>query len=449
ICFFQNIGFDISSQIVTEVEDEKLFNDIINELRKNSQGYLEWILAHIPKDGSMSEQVHRETGDPQGPDDLTWSYVELILAIDTYEKLIKAQAEKGINVSRDGGENTSRVRGKVLEDSIEWERLVKDALDNCMLNPPNEEYWKENPADGFVPFILRLEGGSHPGVLQDMLLLIKLNFSLFLEYKRITEELLPKVNDLFELYSKDIIAREKFFKHGEVLRHWGWHVPFHTDKNVGIIPVNEIEKIRGETVPTEKLFDHLENNHNFFVPKDRMIVEEAINEAKVRDITKRILRSMLTNLYMAWSLEKLKDAGEEILRIDIASDLEMLLEDNLKYLTETKTKDLKDIVRNVLIIQEIRHLDSEHIIFKKCADLLNLIYQLDDKQNVKQIFYEGLKGVKKNLLEFENLGRALLVKKQVVISGLSDESNEQILSKIKGMLKRTANEEKITLFIYT
>ncbi|MCK5492585.1 MAG: hypothetical protein KAJ14_05695, partial [Candidatus Omnitrophica bacterium] len=102
ICFFQNIGIDTSPQ--TAREDKKLFNDIINELRKNSQGYLEWILAHIPKDGSMSEQVNGETGDHQGPEDLTWSYVELILAIDTYEKLIEALEERRVITSRDGGE---------------------------------------------------------------------------------------------------------------------------------------------------------------------------------------------------------------------------------------------------------------------------------------------------------------------------------------------------------
>ncbi|MCK5287804.1 MAG: hypothetical protein KAJ79_01975, partial [Candidatus Omnitrophica bacterium] len=370
------------------------------------------------------------------------------------EKLMKARAEKRINVFRDGGEKTGGVNGKVLmEEQSAWRRLVKDALDNCTLRS-NEKYCKENHPDNFTTFIQRLKIGSHSGVLQNMLWLIEVDFSLFLEYKRITEELLPKVNDLLELYSNDIIVMEKFIKNRNVLVFWGRYVPFHTDKNVGIVPVNEIKKINGETISTEELFDRLEGNHGFLVFKDRKTVEEEINKAELRDKTKIMLRSMLTNSYMGWSLEKLKNAGEEISKIDISGDLETLLEDNLKYLTETKTEDLKDekikdIIRNVLIIQEIRHLDAEHIVFKKCAGLLNLIYQLDDKQNVKQIFYESLKGMKKNLLEFENLGRALLVKRQIVISGLSDEPNEQILSKIKEMLKRTANEEKITLFIYT
>ncbi|MCK5493175.1 MAG: hypothetical protein KAJ14_08700, partial [Candidatus Omnitrophica bacterium] len=162
------------------------------------------------------------------------------------EKLMKARAEKRINVFRDGGEKTGGVNGKVLmEEQSAWRRLVKDALDNCTLRS-NEKYCKENHPDNFTTFIQRLKIGSHSGVLQNMLWLIEVDFSLFLEYKRITEELLPKVNDLLELYSNDIIVMEKFIKNRNVLVFWGRYVPFHTDKNVGIVPVNEIKKINGE-----------------------------------------------------------------------------------------------------------------------------------------------------------------------------------------------------------
>ncbi|MCK5393467.1 MAG: hypothetical protein KAI91_03955, partial [Candidatus Omnitrophica bacterium] len=115
ICFFRNIGFFQDIEVenfsnITVIEGEDRFNEIIEQLSNISQGYLEWMLTYISKeesssksltlDGSMSEQVHRKTGKFQGPEDLTWSYLEFIRAVDLYEELAGVLEERRINVSR-------------------------------------------------------------------------------------------------------------------------------------------------------------------------------------------------------------------------------------------------------------------------------------------------------------------------------------------------------------
>ncbi|MCK4532430.1 alpha/beta fold hydrolase, partial [bacterium] len=52
ISFFRNIGIDVLSA-KTVTKDDKLFNEIIDNLSSNSQGYLKWIIHYIPKTGLM------------------------------------------------------------------------------------------------------------------------------------------------------------------------------------------------------------------------------------------------------------------------------------------------------------------------------------------------------------------------------------------------------------
>ncbi len=50
--------------------------------------YLRWVLKHIPKKGSMSEQVHKDTGRPCGAENLTWSYSTYIDIVHEREKAL-------------------------------------------------------------------------------------------------------------------------------------------------------------------------------------------------------------------------------------------------------------------------------------------------------------------------------------------------------------------------
>lgn len=58
-----------------ESNETKILN-----LRKKGLGFLKRTLLHSSKEGSMSEQFHRQNGYMQGANDLTWSYVSFIRA---------------------------------------------------------------------------------------------------------------------------------------------------------------------------------------------------------------------------------------------------------------------------------------------------------------------------------------------------------------------------------
>lgn len=78
--FFQHLLGDMQLKVPSATVEKKspLFSAILNSLMRKGDDYAEWILAHIPADGSMSEQIQRDTGKPQGARDLGWSYVEMV-----------------------------------------------------------------------------------------------------------------------------------------------------------------------------------------------------------------------------------------------------------------------------------------------------------------------------------------------------------------------------------
>jgi glucoamylase len=55
-----------------------LLSDVLSALRRRGDAYVQFVLAHQPPDGSLTEQVNRESGQPQGARDLTWALAELL-----------------------------------------------------------------------------------------------------------------------------------------------------------------------------------------------------------------------------------------------------------------------------------------------------------------------------------------------------------------------------------
>jgi hypothetical protein len=52
--------------------------NLLPALRRRGDAYLQFVLAHQPLDGSVTEQINRDTGQPQGARDLTWAMSELL-----------------------------------------------------------------------------------------------------------------------------------------------------------------------------------------------------------------------------------------------------------------------------------------------------------------------------------------------------------------------------------
>ncbi len=72
----------VVGQEVANVGDQMTGQDILMALlpalRKRGDAYLQFVLAHQPPDGSVTEQINHDTGQPQGARDLTWAMSELL-----------------------------------------------------------------------------------------------------------------------------------------------------------------------------------------------------------------------------------------------------------------------------------------------------------------------------------------------------------------------------------
>jgi glucoamylase len=61
-----------------QVEEQTLLTVMLPALRREGDAYVQFVLAHQPPDGSITEQINRDTGQPQGAPDLTWALSELL-----------------------------------------------------------------------------------------------------------------------------------------------------------------------------------------------------------------------------------------------------------------------------------------------------------------------------------------------------------------------------------
>jgi hypothetical protein len=75
--FARIVGWEIA-RVGDQIGGQTLLTAVIPALRRHGNAYLQFVLAHQPPDGSITEQVNRDTGQPQGARDLTWALSELL-----------------------------------------------------------------------------------------------------------------------------------------------------------------------------------------------------------------------------------------------------------------------------------------------------------------------------------------------------------------------------------
>jgi glucoamylase len=75
--FNRVLGQELAS-VGSELPGPYVLLDLLPALRKRGDAYLQFVLAHQPLDGSVTEQINRDTGKPQGARDLTWAMSELL-----------------------------------------------------------------------------------------------------------------------------------------------------------------------------------------------------------------------------------------------------------------------------------------------------------------------------------------------------------------------------------
>ena len=81
LAFFQGLDFAGKENLRPGIQIESaspLFDPILSALRKEGNGYLETVRRYANSDGSMSEQIDRETGAMISARDLTWNYVSFL-----------------------------------------------------------------------------------------------------------------------------------------------------------------------------------------------------------------------------------------------------------------------------------------------------------------------------------------------------------------------------------
>ena len=56
------------------------FSALLDALRGWGDAFIRRIKYHTPNDGRLAEEFHRNSGEPQGAQDLTWSYASILTA---------------------------------------------------------------------------------------------------------------------------------------------------------------------------------------------------------------------------------------------------------------------------------------------------------------------------------------------------------------------------------
>ncbi len=82
--FFRSLPIRARLQLMSgQVYDSKtaMFREIIRSLREAGDAQLRRTKLHASSDGSLSEQMNRDSGYMQGANDLTWSYASMLTAI--------------------------------------------------------------------------------------------------------------------------------------------------------------------------------------------------------------------------------------------------------------------------------------------------------------------------------------------------------------------------------
>jgi glucoamylase len=76
--YFNRVAGAEIARVGELIAKETVLDNVLAALRRRGDTYLQFVLAHKPPDGSLTEQINRDTGQPQGARDLTWALSELL-----------------------------------------------------------------------------------------------------------------------------------------------------------------------------------------------------------------------------------------------------------------------------------------------------------------------------------------------------------------------------------
>lgn len=77
-CYLNRVAGCEVAKVGEQVGEQTLLTVLLPALRRSGDAYLQFVLAHQPPDGSITEQINRDTGQPQGAPGLTWALSELL-----------------------------------------------------------------------------------------------------------------------------------------------------------------------------------------------------------------------------------------------------------------------------------------------------------------------------------------------------------------------------------
>ena len=86
--FFRIVGIDESLLKTSLTASSPEFRNVIREMVKFGDGFLERSKMHSGKEGRFDEQMNRDTGFMQGAKDLTWSYASFATAVLARDRLM-------------------------------------------------------------------------------------------------------------------------------------------------------------------------------------------------------------------------------------------------------------------------------------------------------------------------------------------------------------------------
>lgn len=76
--YFNEVTGTEVARVGEPITKEAALTNVLPSLRRRGDTYLQFVLAHKPPGGSLTEQINRDTGQPQGASNLTWALSELL-----------------------------------------------------------------------------------------------------------------------------------------------------------------------------------------------------------------------------------------------------------------------------------------------------------------------------------------------------------------------------------
>ena len=88
LAFFQQFSDSIAEGSYDSSSDE--YSTLTSAIHDWADGFIEVIANYTPSDGSLAEQINKDSGEPTSALDLTWSYASAITAFNARDGFVPA-----------------------------------------------------------------------------------------------------------------------------------------------------------------------------------------------------------------------------------------------------------------------------------------------------------------------------------------------------------------------